>query len=123
MPEESHPRSFCQWSWLLATNANASGLSVLSVDIQRFCVTICGQPKEGGRMTQQFVFTLTAAAIGFAASIFLFIGSISQSPKQMVIDTKPFWEFNPQALRSMAFKKAHSLIGGFMLAISFFLQI
>ena len=49
-------------------------------------------------MTQQFVFTLTAAAIGFAASIFLFIGSISQSPKQMVIDTKPFWEFNPQAL-------------------------
>jgi hypothetical protein len=74
-------------------------------------------------MTQQFVLTLIAAGIGFASAIFLFIGSISQSPREMILDTKPFWEFNPQALRSIAFKKAHSLIGGFLLAVSFFLQI
>ena len=74
-------------------------------------------------MTHQFVFTLTAAGMGFAAAIFLFIGSISQTPRQMILDTKPFWEFNPHALRSIAFKKAHSLIGGFMLALSFFLQM
>ena len=73
-------------------------------------------------MSVQLAFALAGGGLGLVAALLLCVGNL-QEARQLVLGTKPFWDYNLEAMRSVASQRCHALVGSLMMVAAFFLLI
>lgn len=74
-------------------------------------------------MTEQIVFSIVAASVGFVAAIFFCIGNAMNTSSKILLQATPFWDFSEPAARALASQRAQYATGAMLLVISFALQV
>jgi zinc transporter ZupT len=74
-------------------------------------------------MSLQLFFTLLAASIGFISGIFLCVGSVLLSKRNIMNLATQFWDFSEVQARAVTAQSTQYAFGGFLLIISFGVQV
>lgn len=74
-------------------------------------------------MTEQLGLTLIAASVGFVSAVLFCVGNVSNTPRKILTQATPFWDFSEPVARALAEQRAQYIVGAFLLLCSFVLQI
>lgn len=74
-------------------------------------------------MSDQLVFTLTAAAVGFSSATFFCVGAVLSTAAQIEDQASGRWDFHEPVARALTGQRAQYVVGALLLLASFCLQI
>jgi hypothetical protein len=74
-------------------------------------------------MSEQLVFTLAAAAVGFSSAVFFCVGAVLSTAAQIEDLASGRWDFHEPVARALTAQRAQYAVGALLLVASFCFQI